>query len=379
MLRAGVDVSKTTAVTRAVLASVVVQFCFGAYGIVFKPWAHRVDTLIFCFFRDFGAAIVLLIAATLREGFMLPPRSDLWYFGFAGLFGMTGGQVLYLVGVALCGPSIASIYQPMVPVFTALLAVIAGFEKIYPCNFITMSKFGGITLGTGGAVLMVIGSKKGSGAGGGGNVLLGNIMLMCQCMCTAIYVLLQKKYVYDAPLDDERRVRWINKPISMTAWAYCSGAVCMFIIAVPYACFKPGILTNIPLSVVIPLFYAVFVTSSLAYSLITYANSILPASITTAFWPLQVLVATSLASYFFGETINATDAVGGVSIVLGMLTIAWSNYQAVRTNARTVDHAYAAVLSEKEGGRGEGPRGAARAARRQDANPAAAADRPTAV
>ena len=47
---------------------------------------------------------------------------------------------------------------------------------------------------------------------------------MCQCCCTAIYVLLQKKFVYGAPEGDQRKLRWKDKPISLTAWAYFSGA-----------------------------------------------------------------------------------------------------------------------------------------------------------
>ena len=64
------------------------------------------------------------------------------------------------------------------------------------------------------------------------NLLLGNLLLVFQCMCTAIYILLQKQYVYDAKnrthlqssttvknLPSGRRQRWISKPINMTAWA----------------------------------------------------------------------------------------------------------------------------------------------------------------
>ena len=77
----------------AMVASVVVQIGFGCYGIVFKPWVGLVDTLIFCLMRDTGGFIILIIAASMLEGFTLPPRSDIWFFGALGLFGMFGGQV----------------------------------------------------------------------------------------------------------------------------------------------------------------------------------------------------------------------------------------------------------------------------------------------
>jgi drug/metabolite transporter (DMT)-like permease len=344
-----------TPTMRAVAAMVVCQMAFGGYGIIFKPWAGRVDTLIFCLFRDVGAFIVLLAVSTVREGWCPPPKRDAWFFGLTGLLGMTGGQVLYLIGVAECGPSVASIYQPLVPVFTALLAVLTGFEAILPCRAATVAKFAGIAMGSGGAVVMVTGSHS-SSAGGDEehpNAFFGNVMLVGQCFATAIYILLQKKFVYAAPEGDERRQRWLHKPLSLTAWSYCSGAVCMLCIAGPRACSRPEIVTSIPLSVLEPLCYAVFVTSALGYALITYANSILPASITSSFWPLQVLVATTLASYFFGAVVGVSDALGGALIVGGMFVIAWSNHQ---LDSQSLSHASAGGGAEGgvEGGGGGG-------------------------
>ena len=80
--------------TLAFLASLLVQLGFGCYGIVFKPWSHRVDTLIFCLMRDTGGFVVLVAAATMLEGFHPPPRCDIWFFGLLGLIGMFGGQVI---------------------------------------------------------------------------------------------------------------------------------------------------------------------------------------------------------------------------------------------------------------------------------------------
>jgi drug/metabolite transporter (DMT)-like permease len=252
------------------------------------------------------------------------------FFGLSGLFGMTGGQVLYLIGVAWCGPATTAIYQPLVPVFTALLAVLTGYESVRPCNILTTAKLAGIALGSGGAIVMVVGSRRSSSTAGsgtaGGKQVMGNLIIIGGCLSMAIYVLLQKKYVYAAPEDDERRRRWLQKPISLTAWSYCAGALSMLAISVPHACASPEILRGIPPDILIPLAYAVFVTSALGYALITYANSVLPASVTTAFWPLQVLVATSLASYLYGEVVSMADAAGGGCVIISMLVVNRSNH-----------------------------------------------------
>ena len=42
--------------------------------------------------------------------------------------------MLYLVAVAWCGPAVASVYQPLIPVFTVVLAIITGMEPVFPCG-----------------------------------------------------------------------------------------------------------------------------------------------------------------------------------------------------------------------------------------------------
>lgn len=57
------------------LASVVVQLGFGAYGVIVTKFAktNNADPLIFCLYRDGGAAPVLLIAAFIVEGHVVVP------------------------------------------------------------------------------------------------------------------------------------------------------------------------------------------------------------------------------------------------------------------------------------------------------------------
>lgn len=57
------------------LASVVIQLGFGAYGVIVAKFAktNNTDPLIFCLYRDGGAAPVLLIAAFIAEGHVLVP------------------------------------------------------------------------------------------------------------------------------------------------------------------------------------------------------------------------------------------------------------------------------------------------------------------
>ena len=101
----------------------------------------------------------------------------------------------------------------------------------------------------------------------------------------------------------------------------------MWILAVPYSWNAATNVWLFPLSARIPLSYSVFIGSALCYGLISYANGVLSASITTSFWPLQVLVATTLASFCYDEHMSTLDKFGGVLIISGMLIITWGNAQ----------------------------------------------------
>ena len=83
---------------------------------------------------------------------------------------------------------------------------------------------------------------------------------------------------------------------------------------------------NIPAAMLGPLAYAIFITSALAYGLISFANKNCETSIVTAFWPLQVMVAIILSYFFLGhQTITALQGCGAAMIILGLASVIASN------------------------------------------------------
>lgn len=79
---------------------------------------------------------------------------------------------------------------------------------------------------------------------------------------------------------------------------------------------------------------------ALCYGLITFANKYLPATVVSAFWPVQVPVAVILASCWAGifakpdsdtdgpfcETITKMELLGGVLIAAGLLAVTYSDH-----------------------------------------------------
>merc|ERR1719168_21921 len=115
-----------------------------------------------------------MIAATIIEGWHMPVREDLFFFALCGLFGMFGNQFLYIMGVFYAGSSIASVFQPLCPVFAAVISLAFGCEKLCDGSVLYSTlKFLGILVASGGAVLNVFAKPL----EGSSNTLLGCIFL----------------------------------------------------------------------------------------------------------------------------------------------------------------------------------------------------------
>jgi len=310
------------------MALVVVQLGFGAYGVIISKFAKedKADPLIFCFFRDTGSFPVLLIAASLSEKkVQIPSLRELPLFVVLGLTGMFGSQFLYILGIYYTNANIASVFQPAIPVWTALLAIVVRIEP-FP-EFRTLrgwAKCLGILLAAAGAIVMSVQKSSGTAPANEGIsnsvYFLGYIFLMGNTLSMAIYVLVQKKFIFER---DESC--WKTKPVTVTAWSYMFGAIFMGLASLYYI-HKPEKFTYFPKEEIYPILYAIFIASSLCYLLISWCNMQISASLVTATWPLQVLFCAILSYVVLGEVLTAIEFFGGTFIIAGLMAVVWSNY-----------------------------------------------------
>jgi drug/metabolite transporter (DMT)-like permease len=242
-------------------------------------------------------------------------------FALLGLTGMFGNQLLYILGVYYTNANIASIFQPAIPVWTALLAIITRIELFPPLKKARgWAKLLGILLAAAGAATMVVDKIK-SGHGklpkGYG---LGYIFLIGNTLSMAVYILLQKKFIFN-----REESTWKTRPITVTAWSYLFGTIFMALASLYYVN-KPEKFRHFPSEEVYPIIYAIFIASSLCYLLITWCNMQVSASVVTATWPLQVLFCAVLAYFVLGESLTVLEYVGAALIILGLFGVVWANY-----------------------------------------------------
>ena len=239
---------------------------------------------------------------------------------------MFGSQLLYLLGIYYTNANIASIFQPAIPVWTALLAIIVRVEP-FP-DFRTLrgwAKCLGILLAAAGAIVMTVEKNTGKAADHGDSSnpsdiqFMGYIFLLGNTLSMAVYVLLQKIFIFD-----KEESCWKTKPVTVTAWSDMFGAMFLALVSLYYVN-KPEKFTYFPKEEIYPILYAIFIASGLCYLLISWCNMQISASLVTATWPLQVLFCAILSYFVLGEVLNTLEYFGGVFIVHGLMAVVWSN------------------------------------------------------
>ena len=218
-----------------------------------------------------------------------------------------------------------SIFQPALAVWTTLLAIVTRvepFPSLTKCR--GWAKVLGILLAVCGAVTMVLDKVKDESSTKSekstGSQFLGTILALGNTFMTAIYLLLQKRFIFQQP-----NGIWKSRPVGVTTWAYCFGTIFLGFSSL-YNLTKPKTFTEFPSTQVYPLLYAIFITSALCYLLVTWCNMQISSSLVTASWPLQTLLSAVLAYVFLGDALTLTEYLGGALIISGMGAVVWSNY-----------------------------------------------------
>ena len=106
-------------------------------------------------------------------------RRDIVLLLFASVFGIQLNQMLFLWGLSLTSPIDTSIIATIVPVLTMVLATLFLREPI------TWLKAGGVLLGCGGALLLILVSRHGTG---GTSSVAGDVLCVISAVSYATYL-----------------------------------------------------------------------------------------------------------------------------------------------------------------------------------------------
>ena len=306
-----------------ILALIAVQTGYGMYPVLVKRMGveNSVNPVVFSMMRDVGCIPVLLLLALISHGWVgLPKWRDWLVFIIMGVTGVFMNQLAYLTGVYLVGGNIASIFNQMIPIWTTVLAIMTCTEK-FP-NFKRISawlKIVGILFAVVGASEMSLFHANTQDSSLSQSPWLGFISLLLSTFSFSVYMVVQKRFIFNKPNNI-----WRTHPIWVLAWTYFPGSSCIILTSLYYVSTPSAF--YVPQNVWIVLIYAIMITSSFCYIIVTWATSQTTPTIVTAFWPFQAITCF-IGSYFVNnQVLNRFQYIGAVLVVSGLLAVVIGEY-----------------------------------------------------
>ena len=273
----------------AALATVAVLF--SANYIISKLSMQAFSPLVFAYLRVLGSAIIL---NTVVHDHGPIAREDSWRLAGYSILAVVLNQSLFLAGLALTSAHVAAILITTIPAFALGAAILIGYERA------TFAKVGGIALAAGGALLVV----AREGFEGASRSLLGDLMIISNSLCYALYLVLSKPIM--ARLSARRVI----------ARMFAIATVLMLPISAWSIAHQDW--GHIPPRAWIGLSLVIIGPTVAAYLLNAWALANAESSVVAAYSYLQPVVTTFLAAIFLGESIHPAAIVAAAMIIGGI-------------------------------------------------------------
>ena len=199
-----VNVSKEQ--MNGLLALVAVQLCFGLFPL-FAKWAFEGDAFSPASVAAYRIVAGIFVLGSFAIGLYgrkaLPRGADIPRLFLCAMFGVVVNQGLFLEGVARTTSINTGLIICLIPVFTYLIAILAGQERLR----------GKRCLGIGVAMVATAMLFLERGEGQVGGHLLGNLLVLLNVASYSLYLVISKPLTARYP------------PLVIIAWVYAFSAV----------------------------------------------------------------------------------------------------------------------------------------------------------
>lgn len=279
-----------------VLAMALLQLLGSLTYPIAKVGLEHIEPFTFAFYRYLlaSSALLLMVRFTKRQ----PPieRKDWRHIAVLGALIIIFNQTLYLVGQHLTGAGHGAVLFATTPVWVFVLAVIHLKERprwrrtlgfvLATCGVLTIMLGGAITIST--------------------DYLIGDLILLVSVLAWAYYTVFGKRLVekYGA--------------LRMTAYALSIGSL----LYMPFGLYRAVTFdySSTPLAAWGSVIYLALGLSSVVYVLWYWLLKYLDASRIAVYHNVQPVIATTVAYVFLGEPLTATFIVGGLVVLVGVIT-----------------------------------------------------------
>lgn len=266
-----------------------------------------VSPLVVTDLRIFGAMVMFWIVSLFGKPEHVSPK-DLARLFVASLLAIVFNQGSFIFGVSLTSPGDASIITTSMPLWAMVLAAVFLKEPI------TGKKVMGIAAGACGALLLIIGSSQQSAVSGGGNHILGDILVLMAQLSYALYLVLFKNFVTRYSL------------ITIMKWMFTYAFICLL----PFS-YDDLIATDwlaLDIDSILALCYIVMFATFLSYLLIVVGQKSLRPTVAGMYNYVQPVVACIVAIALGLDSFNVVKGIAVVLIFAGVYLVTMSKSRA---------------------------------------------------
>ena len=276
------------------------------------------DPVVFAAYREILCALVLCLGVRIRHWWTAtvapqPTQREAVLMGCCGT-ALAAFQLSFLFGVSKVNANTAGLSILLVPVLVLVATAMLGWEPLplvnAPCSTLRASyaKICGVACACAGCAVLVL--QPSGPPSTGDDWATGCSFLLVSALGTVIFTLTEKTLL--------RRFG----EVEVIAAAYAVASLCAATLcAISLLRDPPSAIARMRLGTgeLWALLYTVLFVGVIAYTLFTFANVRLPATLVTLYGILQPVLTGLLAFAFLGESPTNASLVGGPLIMLGLV------------------------------------------------------------
>jgi len=279
------------------LALIAVQVLFGTWPVLGKFVLRSMSSSLLVATRLTGAAIVFLIIQGNVRSLLRMRRRDVFLIALSSAIGVVGNQFLYVKGLSLTTAINATLISTSIPVFTLLVSIVCGYDRL------SLRRLIGMVLALSG-VLYLVNPFRGDFSG---QTTLGNILIVCNSFLYGTYIVISK--------DLFERYGALN----VITWIFLVGTIVT--IPVGMLAMRNADLQSLSGTVWASVVLIILLPTVGAYYLNAWALTKVPPSIVAVYIYLQPLIAFGLAPLLLGERPNSRTIVSSILIFAGVAIV----------------------------------------------------------
>lgn len=285
-------------------ALILVQILFGLNYVISKVVVHAFPPLVWAQLRA-GISALCLVSIAFASKRPFPKDGRKFFIPLIGLslLGVVINQCSFLIGLNYTTATNSAVLNTLIPVFTLLIVVIRGQEKLTPIR----------TLGFAMAFAGVLIIRKIENLTFSDHTWIGDLLMIVNCLSYACFLSFGRQFI-------EKHDR-----LWTTAWLFVYGSVVISVLSIPqWSGFQAPVFTP---QLGWCMAFAIFGGTLTTYFLNNWALAYTKSSSVAIFIYLQPVVASVLAYFVLGEIVSLRTVLACVLIFLGVVLV-------IRTTAK---------------------------------------------